>query len=86
MIFRALALLPALTGFALAQSTGPTVITSVQPLYDLVRQVAGEDAEVVAENAGVMLYMLDPLGGSEDTQTYQGLMRYNARIIAEALK
>ena len=47
MIFRVLALLPVLAGFALAQSTGPTIITSVQPLYDLVRQVAGEDAEVV---------------------------------------
>ena len=48
-------------------------------------QLSPRPAEVVAENAGVELYTLDPLGGSEETETYQELMRYNARTVREAL-
>ena len=42
-------------------------------------------AEVVAESAGLPLYILDPLGGGEETQSYADLMRYNARILVTAL-
>ncbi len=48
------------------------------------RQLPARPAEVVAENAGVALFVLDPLG--DDTQSYQDLMRHNARTVAEALE
>ena len=50
------------------------------------RQLPPRPAEVVAENAGVALVMLDPLGGGNETETYQAMMRSNARAIADALK
>ena len=49
-------------------------------------QLAPRPAEVVAENAGVNLFVLDPLGGQSGTESYQDLLRYNAGIIAEALR
>ena len=48
-------------------------------------QLAARPAEVVAENAGVALYTLDPVGGGADTGSYQDLLRYNAQVIAAAL-
>ncbi len=42
-------------------------------------------AEVVAESAGLPLYILDPLGGGEETQSYADLMRYNAHTLVTAL-
>ena len=50
------------------------------------RQLPPRPAEVVAENAGVALVTLDPLGGGNETETYQAMMRSNARAIADALK
>ena len=49
-------------------------------------QLAPRPAEVVAENAGVNLFVLDPLGGQSGTESYQDLLRHNARTIAEALR
>ena len=49
------------------------------------RQLPPRPAEVVAETAGLPLFVLDPVGGSEDTSSYQALLRYNARVILEAL-
>ena len=48
-------------------------------------QLPPRPAEVVAESAGLPLYLLDPLGGSEGRETYGELMRYNAQTILEAL-
>ncbi len=48
-------------------------------------QLPARPAEVVAESAGLPLYILDPLGGGEKTQSYADLMRYNADIIVAAL-
>ena len=48
-------------------------------------QLPARPAEVVADNAGVELYFLDPIGGSEETSTYADLLRFNARTIADAL-
>ena len=48
-------------------------------------QLPPRPAEVVAESAGLPLYLLDPLGGTEDRETYGDLLRYNARTILEAL-
>ena len=50
------------------------------------RQLNGRPAEVVAESAGVDLYILDPLGGTEGLDSYQQLLRYNASVIAAALQ
>ncbi len=48
-------------------------------------QLPARPAEVVAESAGLPLYILDPLGGSEETQSYADLMRYNVDTIVTAL-
>ena len=48
-------------------------------------QLPARPAEVVAENANVALYFLDPVGGAEGTRTYADLLRFNARVIADAL-
>ncbi len=49
-------------------------------------QLSARAAEVVAEEAGIKLFLLDPIGGRAETESYQDLLRYNANIIAEALK
>jgi len=49
------------------------------------RQLNPRPAEVVAESAGVMLVVLDPIGGAPGPERYQDLMRENARKIADAL-
>ncbi len=49
------------------------------------RQLGGRTAVVVAEAAGVEVVMLDPIGGPPGPETYQELIRHNARLIAEAL-
>jgi ABC-type Zn uptake system ZnuABC Zn-binding protein ZnuA len=48
-------------------------------------QLNPRPAEVVAESAGVGIYTLDPLGGTDGKETYQELLRYNAEAIFEAL-
>lgn len=52
-------------------------------------QLPRQPAEVIAREAGdypLKVYELDPLGGIEGRQTYAELLRYNARILAEALQ
>ncbi len=49
-------------------------------------QLARRPAEVLAEAAGVRVYELDPLGGSAGRQTYDELLRFNAAVLAEALR
>lgn len=49
------------------------------------RQLSPRPAEVVAEQAGVALYVLDPVGGAPDTNSYQLMMRFNAETILRAL-
>jgi ABC-type Zn uptake system ZnuABC Zn-binding protein ZnuA len=49
-------------------------------------QLPARPAEVVAENAGLPLYRLDPEGGgSSEEESYQDFMRKNAAILLEAL-
>lgn len=47
--------------------------------------LSARPAEVVAESAGLPLYILDPLGGGAETETYTALMRYNVGVVQEAL-
>jgi len=49
------------------------------------RQLNPRPAEVVAEQAGVRLYVLDPVGGAPDTASYQSMMRFNAEVLLAAL-
>lgn len=50
------------------------------------RQLSPRPAAVVAEAAGLPLYMLDPEGGgATDVESYQELLRFNAAVILEAL-
>jgi len=50
-------------------------------------QLPARPAEIVAEQAGVPLYTLDPEGGgTSEEETYAAFMRKNAATIAEALR
>lgn len=72
---------PAYLGAALAEisATGARAIFSE-------RQLSPRPAEVIAEAAGLPLYMLDPEGGGAGhAETYQQLLRFNARVLLEAL-
>ncbi len=64
---------------SLVRSSGATAIFT-EP------QLSRRPAEVVAAEAGVALYEIDPKGGFPGRETYQDLMRYNARTVSEALR
>lgn len=49
-------------------------------------QLAKRPAEVVANNANVKLYQLDPIGGSAGRESYQEMMLYNVNTLIEALR
>ncbi len=49
-------------------------------------QLNRRPAQVVADEAGVALFELDPLGGAADRTTYQELLRWNARVLLEGLR
>ena len=49
-------------------------------------QLAKRPAQVVADNAKVALYQLDPIGGTSGRESYQDMLLFNARTIIEALK
>lgn len=50
------------------------------------RQLPTRPAEVVAAEAGLPLYVLDPEGGgASENETYQELLLHNARVLLEAL-
>jgi zinc transport system substrate-binding protein len=49
-------------------------------------QLERRPAEVVAAEAGVELHELDPLGGFTGRDRYQDLLRFNAVVIAAALR
>jgi len=48
-------------------------------------QLPPRPAEVVAEAAHVAVHVLDPNGGVAGRETYADLIRYNARVLREAL-
>lgn len=64
---------------ALIESSGaPAIFNEVQ--------LPARPAEILAEQAGVALYTLDPEGGgTSDEETYRDFMLENARTVAEAL-
>lgn len=49
-------------------------------------QLPRRPAEVLADAAGVKFAVLDPLGGGPGRRTYEELLDYNARVLAEALQ
>jgi zinc transport system substrate-binding protein len=49
-------------------------------------QLDRRPAEVVADEAGVGLYVLDPLGGVAGRETYGELLRWNADVLLEGLR
>lgn len=49
-------------------------------------QLPEAPARVIAEETGTGLFVLDPLGGVEGRGTYAELLRYNAKVLLEALK
>ncbi|MGD9898791.1 MAG: metal ABC transporter substrate-binding protein [Calditrichaceae bacterium] len=49
------------------------------------KQLPNRAAEVVAESTGAKIVFLDPLGGVEGRVNYSDLIRYNAKVILEAL-
>lgn len=77
----------------------PGAEPSPKALQRLIRQVEAEGiaailtlpqlparaARAVAEATGVPVVELDPLGGGPGRDTYDALLRYNARVLQEAL-
>ncbi len=49
-------------------------------------QLSRRSAESLAEAAGVKLFELDPIGGTEKRMRYDELLLYNARVLEAALK
>lgn len=50
------------------------------------RQLSPRPAQVVAAEAGLPLYVLDPEGGGlNDVESYQELLRFNTQVLLEAL-
>jgi ABC-type Zn uptake system ZnuABC Zn-binding protein ZnuA len=49
-------------------------------------QLPSRPAQVVAEASHTRLYVLDPYGGVEGRTRYADVVRYNARVLAEALR
>lgn len=48
-------------------------------------QLSEKAVKVIAEAAGVDVFLLDPIGGEKGRENYQDLILYNARILAKAL-
>ena len=49
-------------------------------------QLPRRAVDVVAEAAGIKSGLVDPMGGVPGRTTYEELMRWNARALAEALR
>ncbi len=49
-------------------------------------QLDRRPAEVVADEAGVALYVLDPLGGVAGRERYQELLRWNVDVLLEGMR
>lgn len=49
-------------------------------------QLPRRPAEALAEMTGLKVFVLDPVGGVEGRRTYEELLRYNARVLVEALR
>jgi ABC-type Zn uptake system ZnuABC Zn-binding protein ZnuA len=67
----------------LAQLTGLVRAANLKALFTEPQLPKGP-AEAIARETGLPLYELDPEGSAHAT-TYAGLLRYNARVLAEAL-
>jgi ABC-type metal ion transport system, periplasmic component/surface adhesin len=48
-------------------------------------QLNDRPARVLADEAGVALGVLDPIGGQASRARYRDLIRYNAEVIAETM-
>ncbi len=48
-------------------------------------QLDPRPATVIAQESGVPLFELDPVGGTEGRETYEALMRQNTAVLTEAL-
>ncbi|MEZ4608177.1 MAG: zinc ABC transporter substrate-binding protein [Deinococcales bacterium] len=50
------------------------------------KQLSSRPAEIIAAEAHIALAVLDPVGGDAETSSYADLLKFNARIIREALE
>lgn len=70
----------------IAEVLGQLETTGAKAIFNDA-QLPPRPAEVIAQEAGVALYTLDPEGGGvSGEQSYQDLLRQNARTILEALE
>jgi zinc transport system substrate-binding protein len=49
-------------------------------------QLSRRAAEVIAQEADVPLFELDPIGGTPGRDSYEALLRYNADVLEKALR
>ena len=73
------------TAHYLAKALDQIAMTDTKAVFSEV-QLAKRPAQVVANNAKVNLYQLDPIGGTKGTESYQEMLLYNVNTIIEALK
>lgn len=70
---------------ALREAIGAIDASGARAVFTEV-QLDDRPARVLADEAGVALGVLDPLGGTEGRRSYAELLRYNAAAVAEALR
>lgn len=68
----------------LAEVVG-AIRSSGAPAIFAEAQLGDRPAQVIADEAGVQVRTLDPIGGVAGRMSYEELLRYNAEILAEAL-
>lgn len=49
-------------------------------------QLSDRTARLIADNAGIGLYLLDPVGGDKNREIYQDILLYNAQTLRKALE
>ncbi|MEX2502165.1 MAG: metal ABC transporter substrate-binding protein [Trueperaceae bacterium] len=69
----------------LAEALGLIRASGARAIFAEV-QLGSRSAEVLADEAGVGLGTLDPLGGVDGRRSYEDLLRYNAEILVETLR
>jgi len=73
------------TAHYLAEALQSIEETNTKAVFSEV-QLAKRPAQVVADNAKVELFQLDPIGGSEGRESYQKMLLYNVNTLIEALR
>lgn len=73
------------TGKELAKILKFAQKAGIKTVFSL-KQLSRKPAEIVAESVSVKIVELDPIGGSGELESYEGLILSNARLLVNGLK